>query len=331
MTDALLDRHDALLLDLDGTVYRGTEPVAGAADAIERARLRGTPLRFVTNNASKAPEAVVEHLRSVGIPATPDEVNTSAQAAAQILRERLPAGAPVLVVGTAALTAQVENAGFEAVRATGDGVAAVVQGHSPETGWADLAEACLAIRSGALWVACNNDTTLPAERGLLPGNGAMVAALRAATDQEPLVAGKPEPPLFRTAADTVGARNALVAGDRLDTDIAGALAAGLDALVVLTGVATPESLLAASPAERPRYLAADLDALDEPADALEIGPRDGWTVRVEHDVLVATSDAGRNELDLLRALCDAAWRHGTGTVRPGDEVTAAAFGKLGLA
>ncbi|WP_344073368.1 HAD-IIA family hydrolase, partial [Prauserella alba] len=262
-TATLLDVCDALLFDLDGTVYRGGEPVPGAAEAVAWARGRGTPVRFVTNNASKAPDAVVQHLANVGVPADDGEVSTSAQAGVRLLADRLPAGASALVVGTEALADQVAAAGLKPVRTADDSVAGVVQGHSPDTAWPVLAEACLAIRAGAVWVACNEDATLPAERGLLPGNGAMVAALRAATGAAPLVAGKPETPLLRLAADSAGSTRPLVVGDRLDTDIAGAVAAGMASLAVLTGVVTPAALLTAGPAERPGYLAADLAALDE--------------------------------------------------------------------
>ena len=124
---------------------------------------------------------------------------TSAQSAARLLAAQLPSGSRVLVIGTDALAAEVNNVGLRPVRNWTDQPAAVVQGHSPETGWSDLAEAALAIRAGALWVAANVDRTLPSERGLLPGNGSMVAALRTATDREPQVAGKPRPTLFNDA------------------------------------------------------------------------------------------------------------------------------------
>ncbi|MBK1788025.1 HAD-IIA family hydrolase [Prauserella sp. ASG 168] len=326
----MLDRHDAVLLDLDGTVYHGPQPIPHAAEAIASARERGTRIRFVTNNASKAPDAVAEHLRSLGVAADVDEVLTSAQAAARVLREHLPEGAVVLVVGAGALAAEVDGGGLRSVRKAGDDVAAVVQGHSPKTGWADLAEACIAIRGGALWVASNTDATLPTERGLLPGNGSMVAALKAATDREPIVAGKPQPPLFLAAAESAGATSPLVVGDRLDTDIAGAVAAEVDSLVVLTGVATPASLLAAIPAERPRYLSADLTGLDGKADELEIGPRPGWRVEPGDAALVVTSDGGHDSLELLRTLCAAAWRHEITAVREGDDASAGALAELGL-
>lgn len=181
---------------------------------------------------------------------------------------------------------------------------------------------------GALWVACNVDATLPSERGLLPGNGSMVAALRTATDVEPVVAGKPQPLLFETAARSAGASHPLVVGDRLDTDIAGAVAAGVDSLAVLTGVATPIGLLTAVAAERPTHLAADLTGLTRRADDLKIGPRPGWEVTAGDELTAA----GRGDaLDLLRALCHAAWETGVTTVRADGDAAAAALAELGLA
>ncbi|GAB3582244.1 HAD-IIA family hydrolase [Amycolatopsis endophytica] len=328
MADALRDAYDAFLLDLDGTVYHGSRPIPGAAEAIRQLREQNSPVRFVTNNASKAPGDVAGHLRGLDIDATADEVSTSAQAAAKLLGERLPAGATVLVVGAAALEDEITAAGLKPVREAGDDVAAVVQGHNPATGWADLAEACVAIRAGALWVASNVDTTLPTERGLLPGNGSMVAALRTATGAEPEVAGKPEAPLFVTAARSAGASRPLAIGDRLDTDIAGAVNAGVDALVVLTGVATPATLVTAIPAERAQYLGADLGALATPADELRIAPQPGWQVRQDGGTLVATGDG--DSLALLRTLCAVAWDTGVTALRPGGERATAAFTELGL-
>jgi len=318
MSDALLAAYDAVLFDLDGTVYHGTRVIPGAPETVRAAREHGTPVRFVTNNASKAPAEVVDHLTGLGMPADAGEVHTSAQAGVQLLKERLDPGAEVLVVGTESLAAEVNGAGLKAVRENAESVQAVVQGHSPDNTWAALAEACLAIRAGALWVACNVDATLPSERGLLPGNGSMVAALRTATDVRPLVAGKPEPLLFETAARSAGADRPLVVGDRLDTDIAGAVAAGIDSLVVLSGVATPEQLIAAIPAERGTYLAKDLTALTERAEDLKIGPRPGWTVTVENGTLTAQGDG--DDLDLLRALCHVAWE--TGVTELGEDTKA---------
>ncbi len=328
MADALSAGYDAVLFDLDGTVYRGSTVVPGAPEALRALRDHGTAVRWVTNNASKAPAEVSAHLEALGLPATPDEVHTSSQAATALLGGRLPEGAVVLVVGTESLAAEIESAGLRTVREAGPDVAAVVQGHSPENTWAALAEACLAIRAGALWVATNVDATLPTERGLLPGNGSMVAALRHATGLEPLVAGKPAPLLFTTAAKDAGAERALVVGDRLDTDIEGAVAAGIDALCVMTGVADAASLLEATPEERPRYLAEDLTGLSVRADLLEVGPKEGWRITAQGDVLEAEGEG--DSLDLLRALCAVAWESGITEVRGVGDTARAALGELRL-
>jgi hypothetical protein len=186
---------------------------------------------------------------------------------------------------------------------------AVVQGHSPQTGWPDLAEAALAIRGGALWVAANVDKTLPSERGLLPGNGAMVAALRAATDVKPQVAGKPEPTLLTDALARGKFRSPLVVGDRLDTDIAGAGAAGLPSLLVLCGVSTAADTVRAEIGQRPNYIAEDLRALYARADSLRIGPHPAWYVDVG-PTAVNVQSTGRDPgdpLSVVRATASAVW------------------------
>ncbi|MGH3520095.1 MAG: HAD-IIA family hydrolase [Haloechinothrix sp.] len=328
---SLLDVYDALLLDLDGTVYHGSRAVDGAAEAVHAARQAGVRVRFVTNNASKTPGLVAEHLSGLGVPAAPSEVATSAQAGATMLAARVPAGSLVLVVGTESLAAEVAAVGLRVARTASADVAAVVQGHSPDTCWSDLAEACAAIRAGAAWVACNVDPTLPTERGQLPGNGSMVAALRAATGAAPDVAGKPAPGLFAAAEHDAGARRALVVGDRLDTDIAGARAAGLDSLLVLSGVTTPAELLAAPREQRPTYLAADMSAVAEPAEVFEIGAASAWQVTVGDGALfVSVRDSGAQPLGLLSALCAQAWTSGRTMVRPVDEEARRAAAALHL-
>jgi HAD superfamily hydrolase (TIGR01457 family) len=260
-SDALLNRYDALLLDLDGTVYRGREAVPGAVEAVASARGRGVGIRFVTNNASRSPLDVAHHLTELGFGAALDEVSTSAQAGAEMLLDLVPEGSTVLVLGTDALMEEVRVRGFRPTREA-HGAKAVVQGLSPDLSWRDLAEAAVAIRGRAVWVACNVDATLPTERGLLPGNGSLVAAVRTATGQEPLVAGKPATPLLEQAAKSLGAQRPLVVGDRLDTDILGAVHAGMDSLLVLTGVSTAEDVEALPRELRPTYVAADLTVLD---------------------------------------------------------------------
>ena len=315
----LLAGYDALLLDLDGTVYRGKEVVPGAPEAVSAAHRAQVAVRYVTNNASRGPEAVSDQLTSLGIPAKPGEVSTSAQAAASVLADRLPAGSEVLILGTDALSAEVRDRGLRATTKAGPEVAAVVQGLSQDLGWRDLAEACIAIRAGALWVASNVDPTLPTDRGELPGNGSMVAALRTATGVEPVVAGKPARPLMDEAIAAAGGSRPLVVGDRLDTDIAGATAVGVDALVVLSGVSTPAAILAAIPAERAQYLAADLGGVLRSAAELRIGPSADWKIDANEQLTV--EHVGSTEADPLvglRAMAAAWWAHGGGpvSVRP---------------
>ncbi|WP_324192875.1 HAD-IIA family hydrolase [Nocardia transvalensis] len=271
----LRDRFGALLLDLDGTLYRGPAVIPGAPEALSTGS-DGQVLMYVTNNASRSAAAVAGHLAELGFAATENDVVTSAQAAAHVLADRLPPGSTVLIVGTDDLADEVDRAGLRPLRRF-DGTApdAVVQGHSPETAWPDLAEAAYALRAGALWVAANTDATLPNERGLAPGNGSMVAALRTATDLEPIVAGKPYAPLLEDALDRAGTRDALVVGDRLDTDIDGAHCVGLPSLLVLTGVSTLADLRK-QPAERlPTYVADSLDALNRPVADVEVAIDEG--------------------------------------------------------
>ena len=325
----LLDRHDLVLADLDGTLYRGREAVPGAVEAVRRAGDRGVRTVYVTNNAARSAATVAAHLAELGFPAEADDVATSSQAAAALLAEQLPGGAKVLVVGTADLAAEVEAVGLTRVDAA-DGAAAVVQGLDPELRYATLAEACIALRAGAVWVACNIDPTLPSERGPLPGNGSLVAVLRTATRLEPQIAGKPAPTLMRKAAERVGGNAPLVVGDVLYTDIQGGRAAGMATLLVLTGATTPADVLAAPPDARPDYIGADLGALDLDPDDLAPGHRPGWTVGGGADEL--TLSGSGDALDALRALCAEHWGDDGRPARvkaDGDDA-AAAVRALGL-
>jgi HAD superfamily hydrolase (TIGR01450 family) len=264
---------------------------------------------FVTNNASRGPAEVAQHLCAMGFTAKPDDIVTSAQSAARLLQEQLQPGAAVLIIGTDSLAAEVRRVGLKPVRQFSDGPVAVVQGHSPQTGWPDLAEAALAIRSGALWIAANVDKTLPSERGLLPGNGAMVAALCTATETKPQVAGKPEPTLLTDALARGKFRTPIVVGDRLDTDIAGANAAGLPSLMVLCGVSTAADTVRAAVGQRPNYIAEDLRALYARADSLRIAPHPAWYVDVGPSA-VSVQATGRDPgdpLSVVRATASAVW------------------------
>jgi HAD superfamily hydrolase (TIGR01450 family) len=271
VTERLADRYDLIIFDLDGVIYLIDKPIPGALETVERLRAEETPIVYVTNNASRRAADVAALLSGMGVPAESDEVLTSAGAAAAMLAARLPAGAPVLVVGADALRAEVRDAGLAPVDAFEDKPAAVVQGYGPDVGWRILAEAALSVRAGALWMATNTDRTLPSSRGPLPGNGSLIAVLRTALDREPdVVVGKPQPALFTAAAEQAKAQRPLVVGDRLDTDIEGAVSADMDSLLVLSGISDRAELLTAPAQRRPTFVAADLTALFEPAEASDV-------------------------------------------------------------
>jgi len=303
----LAERYDVGLFDLDGVLYLGDQPVQHAVASVQAARKLGLRPAFVTNNASRRPSAVAAHLSELGMSAQPEDVVTSAQVAARLLRDRLPPGSAVLVVGSDGLAEEVELAGLRPVRRADHDVAAVVQGHAPDTGWAQLAEATVALRGGALWVSANLDSTLPSPRGPLPGNGAMVAALRSATGLEPLVAGKPEPPLFVESIERMSAQLPLVVGDRLDTDVQGAVRAGLDSLLVLTGVVDVASLLLAPAGSRPTYVSTDLRSLMSIHPQVQI---QGETARCDSAQASYARDrvtVADDSVAALRAACALAW------------------------
>ena len=307
-TRPLLETYDALLLDLDGVVYLDDDAIAGAPEALRRARADDLTVSFVTNNAAHTPADVVARLTGLGVAATEDEVVTSSMAAADLLAADLPTGSTVLVVGGRGLWSAVEAAGLTPSR-TAEGAVAVAQGWGPDVAWADLAEAAVALRAGARWVATNLDRTLPSPRGPLPGSGSLVAAVQTATGRSPdAVAGKPHRPLFDAARGRGGSLRPLMVGDRLDTDIAGAQDAGIPALLVLTGVATAADLLAAAAGSRPTYLGRDLGALTTTHPAVD---PDGTVHREPGD-----PDDG---LDGLRSLAARAW---SGDLPP-DEYDAA--------
>ena len=312
----LSERYDAALLDLDGVVYLGGHPIAGAADALAAAAKRGMKLAYVTNNASRSPHAIAAQLSAMGVPATAADVVTSAQAAARVLADRLPEGAPVLIVGGTGLRLALRERGLRPVTVAADQPLAVAQGYSPDISYGLLAEAALALNAGALYVASNVDATLPTPRGLQPGNGSLVQVLVHATGREPVVAGKPELPLHAESVQRVGAKRPVVVGDRLDTDIEGAVRAGTDSLLVLTGVTAPADLLLAGPQRRPSYVAEDVSGLNarQPDVTTEDGRFScgGWTAVAAGDQAggwLTVSGSG-SWIDGLRALCSAAWSAG---------------------
>ncbi|MEZ2121415.1 HAD-IIA family hydrolase [Corynebacterium sp. CCM 9203] len=297
--------YDALLLDLDGTIYQGGEPIPGAVEAVNGS---GLPALYVTNNASRAPGAVSAQLRELGLDATPGDVMTSALAAIQLAAERIPEGSTVLILGTDSFRELALDAGFNVTDSADDDPVAVLHGHNPETGWAQLSEAALAIRKGALYLASNLDTTLPKERGLHVGNGSMVAAVVSATGVSPISAGKPEPAMFHAAARSLGCVSPLAVGDRLDTDIAGGAAAGMDTLCVLTGVSGYFDLLRAPSEHRPTFVSETLDVLNSDTALLRPGAQGGFIARIDGGVLeLAGGGPASTSVQALRTALAVAW------------------------
>jgi glycerol-1-phosphatase len=318
-TAPLHEKYDVALLDLDGVVYLGGKAIPSAPPALQRAREAGMHLAYVTNNASRTPAAVAELLRSMDVPARAADVVTSPQAAARLLADKLPPGAPVLVIGSLALRMAVRERGLRPVSSASDSPLAVVQGYAPGIDYQALAEGALAVRAGALFVGTNADSTLPGSRGIQPGNGSLLRVIAYATGVDPVIAGKPELPLHHESIIRTGARRPLVVGDRLDTDIEAASRAATDSLLVFTGVSRPAELPVAPPEHRPTYLALTLDALTEAyPDVIlddDAATCSGWTARWQdrhgQDASITLDGVGA-PIDGLRALCAAAWsREGT--------------------
>lgn len=265
-TTSLVDSYDTVLFDLDGVIYRGPRALPNVPEVLAEIEDRGIHCVYVTNNASRTAETVAGHLRDLGIPCAEEQVVTSPQAAAEILRGICPQSAHVFVVGGEGVEHALRGAGFTPTRNPDHQPVAVVQGFAPDVGWRDLAAASYLIESGCLWIATNLDLTFPTEFGIAPGNGSLVAAVANATGRQPdHVAGKPEPALLLTAMNRVGASRALMVGDRLDTDIAGAERAGIDSLYVATGVHSVADVFGAPSGMRPTFLGPDLRVLLQPA------------------------------------------------------------------
>jgi HAD superfamily hydrolase (TIGR01450 family) len=274
----LIDGYDGLLTDLDGVVYIGARAVPQAVETLSWALQQGYSLSFVTNNAARTPNQVADHLSELGLPTVPEQVTTSAQAAAAELAGRLAPGSRVLVVGGEGVRVALRQHGLQPVERVEQDPAAVVQGFAPEVDWSMLAEGTLGVLRGLPWIATNLDRTIPTPRGLAPGNGALVGVIVEATGRHPESVGKPAAGLLQVAARRGGAARPLVIGDRLDTDIAAANAAQLPSLLVLTGVTRPVDLLAAPPQQRPTYLGADLRSLRCVAPGVQQTAQ-GWTCR----------------------------------------------------
>jgi glycerol-1-phosphatase len=235
----LIASYDHLILDLDGCVWVGDQSTPGAAEAIHGLRAAGKSLAFLTNDARHSPEDYVRKLWAMGIQASLEEVVTVG-AAIQFSLAGRPDGAGAFVIGSRAIFRHVAEAGQRILNGTDRATEAevvVIAGHD-DLHFDELRTATQAVLAGAEMLAAGRDRTFPTGDGVSPGTGAVVAALEYATDRVARSVGKPDPEIFRTALDRLGPGRTLVVGDRLDSDLAGAAAAGLDGAIVLSGVST---------------------------------------------------------------------------------------------
>lgn len=309
---ALFASYDLAMFDLDGVVYVSGHAIEGAPEAIAAVRNSSTRVAFITNNASRPPEAVVKNLVRLGVQAWEDDVVTSAQAAARMLASRLAPESRVLMLGAEGLARALVEEALVPVRSAeeADGVAAVVTGYGPDVMWRDVMRTAVLIRDGLWWVATNTDLTLPTSFGTAPGHGVMVRMLSQFSGVDPAIAGKPQRPLFDETIRRVGGQRPLMVGDRLDTDIEGAQNAGVDSLLVLTGVTGLAELVAAAPAQRPTYVSAGLTGLLRPQPEVELSTPGtaacgGWRATTE-DGRLQLAGAGTLD-DWWRAVACAAW------------------------
>jgi len=260
-----------LIFDLDGVIRRGDRLLPGAVEMVEFLHRRGLPFLVATNNATASAAQLARKLGELGFALPAENILTSAQATASLMKTRIRSGAPVMMIGEEGLREALIGAGF-AIQDRADQVLAVVVGMDRKLDWARMAEAAYAIRAGADFVATNGDVSFPTERGLAPGNGSIVVALELTTGRKALVVGKPEPHLFLEARSFLdrNAEQVLVVGDRLETDVLGAQRAGMASALLLTGV-TDRTQLAGS-AIRPDWVFNDLFEMRQAIDRQDRNP-----------------------------------------------------------
>jgi 4-nitrophenyl phosphatase len=252
----------AVLFDMDGVLYRGSQLLPGVRELIAFLDQQDIGYACVTNNATKTQQQYCDKLASLNIPIPAARVVTSARATGHYLRNHYPRGTRVYPIGMVGLTEALFHDGYFLYDEEQPEL--VVQGADFDLTYAKLRRGCLAIRAGARFIATNSDRTFPSEEGLVPGAGSILAALQAASDAEPLIVGKPQPYMFESAVAMLETNPAstLMIGDRLDTDIAGARAAGMPSALVLTGVTNRAQLDdLADPSAQPDAVFDDLTAL----------------------------------------------------------------------
>ena len=281
-----------LLVDLDGVLYRGADPVPGVAALLATRAAQGDDVVYVTNNSMWHHTEYVDRIAAMGAPADPDRIVSSPRATALYLRDHEPSIRHVLTVGARGLERELEDAGFQVTPAgtaaeliRGGGVEgtdggngweaaarpdAVVVGLDPKIDYLRLTVAADCVRAGARFIATNRDPQYPTERKIWPGAGSIVAAVEAATGVTPITIGKPQPYLLEEAARAVGreAAEAIMIGDGLATDIAAARAVGARSVLMLTGVTDRDAVEAVAATERPTAIAADAAELADVIDRL---------------------------------------------------------------
>ena len=242
---SILQSITHLIIDMDGVLWRGDQPMPGLQEFFTSLREHGVRFILATNNASRLPEQYAAKLARFGVQVPPECVLTSAQAAATYLATITPSGTRVYAIGEEGIRQALEQQGFVL---TEEGAAYVIVGWDRQLTWDKLATAALLIHAGAGFIGTNPDVNYPTERGPVPGNGAQLAALEATTGTRPIVIGKPQPWMYQEAMRRMGARPETTAalGDRLDTDVTGGVRAGLTTILVLSGIST-EADLATSP------------------------------------------------------------------------------------
>jgi len=232
--------YKGYLIDLDGTMYRGTEQIAEAAGFINDLRKRDIPYLFVTNNSSRTPAQVADKLRSIGISTEDDQVFTTSMATANYIAEQKK-GASVYVVGEEGIIEALKEKGMKLVEEHPD---FLVMGIDRGINYEKLSKACLAVRDGAVFISTNGDIAIPTEQGLLPGNGSLTSVVSVSTQVQPIFIGKPESVIVEQALRVLGVpkEETIMVGDNYDTDILAGINAGIDTLLVHTGVTTKERL-----------------------------------------------------------------------------------------
>ncbi len=237
-------RH--LIIDMDGVLWRGDNPLPGLVEFFATLRRRGITFVLATNNATQTPEQYLAKLARMGVQAAREEILTSSQATAIYLTQHSANGARVYVIGEDGIRQALRESGFKLLDLYQVEAEYVVVGMDRGLSWDKLATATLNIRAGAQFIGTNGDASLPTERGIIHGNGSILAALSTATGVTPTVIGKPEPIMYQQAMARLGgsASDTWALGDRLETDILGARRAGIPSILVLSGVATREELAA---------------------------------------------------------------------------------------